>query len=97
MPINLVQYRGTVGVFNKRKVFNGLPYKKIFEPTFLQMYFFIEYCYLPCNIFLSLFMLLAALIYLNPKVHNVATISAFALFLIHVFTYGQLIGYIVLS
>ena len=52
----------------------------MFEPTFFQMYFFIEYCYLSCNIVVSLFMLLAALIYLKPKVHNVATISTFALF-----------------
>ena len=49
--------------------------KKMFEATFLQMYFFIEYCYLPCNIVVSLFVLLAALNYLKPKVHNVATIS----------------------
>ena len=47
----------------------------MFEATFLQMYFFIEYCYLPCNIVVSLFVLLAALNYLKPKVHNVATIS----------------------
>ena len=52
----------------------------MFEPKLIQMYFFIEYCYLPCNIVVSLFMLLAALIYLKPKVHNVATISAFAIF-----------------
>ena len=52
----------------------------MFEPKHIQMYFFIEYCYLPCNIVVSLFMLLAALIYLKPKVHNVATISAFAIF-----------------
>ena len=50
------------------------------EPTFPQMYFFIDYCNLPCNIGVSLFMLLAALIRLKPKVHNVATISVFVLF-----------------
>ena len=50
------------------------------EPTFPQMYFFIDYCNLPCNIRVSPFMLLAALIHLKPKVHNVATISVFALF-----------------
>ena len=52
----------------------------MFEPTFFQMYFFNEYCYLLCNTVVSLFMLLAALIYLKLKVHNVATISAFVLF-----------------
>ena len=54
----------------------------MFEPTFLQMYFLIEYCYIPCNIVVSLFMLMTALIYLKPKVHNVATISTFALFFV---------------
>ena len=61
------------------------------------MHFFIEYCHLPCNIVVSLFMLLAALFHLKPKVHNVATISAFTLFLLHVFTHGQSIGCMVLS
>ena len=37
-------------------------------------------------------MLLATLIYLKPKMHNVANISAFALFFVNVFTYGQSIG-----
>ena len=54
----------------------------MFEPTFLQMYLLFEHCFLPCNIVVSLFMLLIALIYLKPKMHNVATISAFALFFI---------------
>ena len=93
MPVNLVQYRGTVEVFDNRKFFDRLQYKKMFDPKFLQMYFLIEYCYLPCNIVVSLFMLLAALIYLKPKVHNVATISAFALFFvacIHLWTVNWL-------
>ena len=61
----------------------------MFEPIFLQMYFSVEYCYLPSNMMVSLFMLLAALIYLKPKVDNVATISPFALFFdacIHLWT-----------
>ena len=64
----------------------------MFESTFLQTYFLIEHCYLSCNIVVSL-MLLAALIYLKPKVHNVATISAFALFFvtcIHLWTVNWL-------
>ena len=88
MPVNLVQYRGTVGVFNNRKFFNRLQYKKMFEPTFLQTYFLIEHCYLSCNIVVSLIMLLAALIYLKPKV-----LSAFALFFvtcIHLWTVNWL-------
>ena len=43
----------------------------------------------------SLFILLAALIHLKPKVHNVATISAFALFFltcIHFWTVNWLYG-----
>ena len=65
----------------------------MFQPTFLQTYFLIEHCYLPSNIAVSLFMTLAALIYLKPKVHNVATISAFALFFvtcIHLWTVNWL-------
>ena len=54
----------------------------MFQPAFLQTYFLIQHCYLSCNIVVSLIMLLAALIYLKPKVHNVATISAFALFFV---------------
>ena len=34
MPVNLVQYRGTVEVFNNRKFFDRLQWKKLFEPTF---------------------------------------------------------------
>ena len=93
MPVNLVQYRGAVRVFNNPKFFNRRKYKKIFEPTFLQMYLLIEYCFLPCNIVVSLFMLLAVLIYLNPKMHNVATISVFVLFFvtcIHLWTVNWL-------
>ena len=95
MPINLAQYGGTVGVSNNRKFFNRLQCKKLFEPIFFQMYFLIEYCYLSCNIAVSIFMLLAALIHLNPKVHNVATISDFALFFvtcIHLWTVNWLYG-----
>ena len=80
MLVNFVQYRGTGRVFSNRRFYNSLQYKKMFEPTFFQMYFFNEYCYLLCNTVVSLFMLLAALIYLKPKVHNVATISAIVLF-----------------
>ena len=89
--------RGTVGVFSNRILLNRLQYKNMFEPTCFQMHFFIEYCYLPCNIMVSLLMLLAESIYLKPKVRNVATISVLALFFLHGFTYGQSIGCIVLS
>ena len=59
------------------------------------MYLFIEYCYLPCKIVVSLLMSLAALIYLIPKVHNVGTISAFVLLFvtcIHLWTVNWLYG-----
>ena len=65
------------------------------EPTFLQVYFFIEYCCLTCNIVVSLAMLLAALIYLKPKVLQLFPILHY--FLIQVFSYGQSVGCIVLS
>ena len=80
MLVNLVKYRGIVRVFNNCKFFNSLQCKKMVELTFLWMYFFIEYCYLLCNIVVLLFILLTALVYLKPKVHNVAAISAFGLF-----------------
>ena len=60
----------------------------MFEPTFLQTYFLIEHCYLSCNIVVSLIMLLAALIYLKPKV-----LSAFGVFFvtcIHLWTVNWL-------
>ena len=98
MLVNIVKYRGIdrdkgrererVWVFNNRKFFSRLQSEKMFEPTSFQIYFFIEYCYLPWNIVVSLFLLWAALIHLNSDVHDVATISAFALFLSHVFIYG---------
>ena len=50
--------------------------KKMFEPTFLQLYFLIEYCFWPCNIVILCFKLLATLIYLKPKMHNVAAIGS---------------------
>ena len=85
--------RGTVGVFSNRILLKRLQYKNMFESTCFR----VEYCYLPCNIMVSLLMLLAELIYLKPKVRNIATISLFALFFLHGFTYGQSIGCIVNS
>ena len=82
MLVNLVQYQGAVGVFSNCKFFNTRKYKKMFEPTFLQMYLLIENCFLPCNIVVSFFMLLATLTSLKPKMHNVATVLAFALFFV---------------
>ena len=75
-------------------LFNRQKHRKMFEPTFIQIYLLIEYCFLPCNIVVSLFMLLAALIFLKSKMHNVATISAFALFFvtcIHLWTVNWLL------
>ena len=77
-----MQYQGTVEVFNNRKFINRLQYKEMFEAKFFQMYFFIEYCYFPSNIVVSLFVLLDDLIYLKTKVQNFATTSAFALFFV---------------
>ena len=81
MPVNLVLHRRAVGVFNNRKFLNRRKHKKMFEPTFLHFFQ------------VSLFMLLAALIYLKPKMHNVATISAFVLLFvtyIHLWTVNWL-------
>ena len=76
MPVNLVQYLGAVGVFNNRKFSNRRKYKKMFEPTFLQMYLSIE-CFLPCNTFYVI-----GRINLQNASNNVANISAFALFFV---------------
>ena len=95
MPVNPVQYREAVGVIDNHKFFNRRKYEKMFEPTFFQLYLLIEHCFLPCNIVVSLFMLLAALIYVKPKMNNVATISAFALFFVtcvHLWTVNWVYG-----
>ena len=42
-------------------------------------------------------MLWSTFIHLKPKVHNVTTISAFAFFFLHLLTYEQSIGCMVLS
>ena len=69
----------------------------MFEPTFFEIYFFIECCYLPCTIVVSPFMLLAALFYLKPKAQNFALFLLLHYFLLYRFTYGQSIGCIVHS
>ena len=69
----------------------------MFEPTFLQIYIFIEYCYLPCTILVSPFVLLAALFFLKSKAQNFALFLLLHYFLLYRFTYGQSIGRIVHS
>ena len=69
----------------------------MFEPTFFQIYIFIEYCYLPCTILVSPFVLLAALFFLKPNAQNFALFLLLHYFLLYRFTYGQSIGRIVHS
>ena len=50
MPVNLMQYRGTVGVFNNRKLTKNLQYKEISKLKFTQTCFIADYLYLQIQI-----------------------------------------------
>ena len=43
MPVNLVQYRGTVGVFNNRKFTKKLQYKEISKLKFIHTCFIADH------------------------------------------------------
>ena len=86
MPVNLVQYRETVGIFNNRnryfQQFFKTAIKKIFEPRFFQTYFLSNTVIYPAISWCRFLCYWTALTYLKPKMHNVATISALALFFV---------------
>ena len=68
MPANLVQYRGTVGVFNNRKFTRKLQYKGISTLKFIQTCLIADYLYLYSHSIVSFFMLLIVFFLLKPKV-----------------------------
>ena len=58
MPVNLVQYRGTVGVFNNRKFTKKLQYKEISKLKFINTCFISNHSSLHSHSMVSFFILL---------------------------------------
>ena len=80
MPINLVPYRETVGVFNNRIFTKNLQYKEISQLKFIQTYFIADYLYLRSHSMVLFFMLLIIYFLLKPKVPKGVKFSAFSMF-----------------
>ena len=80
MPVNLVQYRGTVGVFNNRKFTKKLQYKEISKLKFIHTCFISDHLSLQSHSMVSFFMLLIVFFLLKPKVPKGVKFSAFAMF-----------------
>ena len=79
MPVNLVQYRGTVGVFNNRKFTKKLQYKEISKLKFIHTCFISDHLSLQSHSMVSFFMLLIVFFLLKPKVPKGVKFSAFAM------------------
>ena len=79
MPVNLVQYRGTVGVFNNRKFTKKLQYKEISKLKFIYTCFISDHLSLQSHSMVSFFMLLIVFFLLKPKVLKGVKFSAFAM------------------
>ena len=80
MPVNVVQNRGTVGVFNNRKFTEKLQYKEIFKLEFIQTCFIADYLYLHGHSMVLFFMLLIVFFLLLTKVPHGVKFSAFGMF-----------------
>ena len=80
MPVNLVQYRGTVGVFNNRKFIKKLQYKEISKLKFIHTCFIADYLYLHSYSMVPFFILFIVFFLLKPNVLKVVKFSAFAMF-----------------
>ena len=80
MPVNLVQYRGTLGVLNNRKFTKKLQYKEISKPKFIHTCFIGDHLSLHSHSIVSFFMLFIVFFLLKPKVPKVVKFSAFAMF-----------------
>ena len=79
MPVNLVQYRVTAGVFINHKFTKKLLYKEISKRKFVQTCSIADYLYL--NLFyFSFFMLSIVFFLLKPKVSKGVKFSAFGMF-----------------
>ena len=81
MPVNLVQYCETVGVFNNRKFTKKLQYKEISELKLIHTCFIADYLSLHRVIqWFHFFMLLIVFFVLKPKVPKGVKFSDFAMF-----------------
>ena len=80
MPVNLVQYRGAVGVFNNRKFTKKLQYKEISKLKFIHKCLIADHLSLHSHSMVSFFMLLIVFFLLKPKVPKGVKFSAFAMF-----------------
>ena len=80
MSVNLVQYRGTVGVFNNRGFTKKLQYKEISKIKFIHACFIADCLFLHIHSMISFSMLLIVFFLLNPKVPKEVMFSALAMF-----------------
>ena len=80
MPVDLVQYRGTVGVFNNRKFTKKLQYKEISLVKFILTCFIADYLSLHSHSVVSFFMLSIVIFLLKLKVPEGVKFSALAMF-----------------
>ena len=80
LPFNLVQYRGTVGVFNNLKFTKKLQYKEISKLKFIHTCFIADHLSLHSHSMVSFFMLLIIFFLLKPKMPKGVTFSAFVMF-----------------
>ena len=80
MPVNLMQYRGAVGVFNNRKFTKKLQYKKISKLKFIHTCLIADHLSLRSHSLVSFFMLLIAFFLSKAKVPKEVKFSAFAMF-----------------
>ena len=79
MPVNLVQYRGTVGIFNSRKFNKRLQYKEISKLKYIHSCFISDHLSLHSHSMVSFFMLLIIFFLLKPKVPKGVKFFAFAM------------------
>ena len=85
MPVNLVQYRGTVGVFNNRKFTKKLQYKDISKLKFIHTCFIADHLSLHSHSMVSFFMLLIVFFLLKPKVTKGVKFNYNKLFLLRAY------------
>ena len=80
MPVNLIQYRRTVGVSNNRKFTQKLQYKETSKLKLIHTCFIADFFYLRSHSMVSIFVLLVVIFLLKPKVLKWVKFSAFAMF-----------------
>ena len=80
MPVNLVQYRRTVGFFNNCRFTKKQQYKKISKLKFIHTCFIADHLSWQSNSMVLFFMLLIVFFLLKPNVPKGVKFSAFAMF-----------------